>query len=529
MAHYTTAIVTCTPDEVWNFAAVTARLAGREGIYRGRSGSVWLYLTYGTIEMQAPHRADAAGAARSAASAATAAPTSAAGSTDLVDPGAGEAVGPRVTRTLGRFSSDVGEAMERGLLRLQTRISDAVQRPIDCARVTTKLRLSLARRRGQLAALELLPARARVGRDEGQLNTVFVPPYFAEQKRRIDQLVTAGLVRHGMGSAGFSVTPDFAGRSLVPASIHIDVAGAAECWVVLRIWEPDDDHGRGDDDGAEGPDTVALNTGPYTGPYTEPYTEPYTDSHTESHTEPRTHPLTAPLTEPGAAALTGPRTQTLAGPQAGPAGRMKAAETTAGAARGASRGQVQKLAVSDATLPGAAPGEVGGPDDPISEGQPRSIVEAFIRDYFEWNLDAVEGGQRLDGTATADREEQVLREYRKLLSRYCANGVRPGAVSFGADSRFDPSTSRIVAEAFFGNRALVVVGCPDVADQGQFSTYDFEFALDADRWLLIDIAVVDGFDRLSMLHRQRTAALRAGEQKARLPRPAAADQGRPRR
>ena len=501
MAHYTTAIVTCTPDEVWNFAAVTARLAGREGIYRGRSGSVWLYLTYGTIEMQAPHRADAAGAARSAASAST----SAAGSTDLVDPGAGEAVGPRVTRTLGRFSSDVGEAMERGLLRLQTRISDAVQRPIDCARVTSKLRLSLARRRGQLAALELLPARARVGRDEGQLNTVFVPPYFAEQKRRIDQLVTAGLVRHGMGSAGFSVTPDFAGRSLVPASIHIDVAGAAECWVVLRIWEPDDDHGRGDDDGADGPDTVALNTGPYTGPYTEPYTESFTEPHTE------------------------PRTQTLAGPQAGPAGRMKAAETTAGAAGGASRGQVQKLAVSDATLPGAALGEVGGPDDPISEGQPRSIVEAFIRDYFEWNLDAVEGGQRLDDTATADREEQVLREYRKLLSRYCANGVRPGAVSFGADSRFDPSTSRIVAEAFFGNRALVVVGCPDVADQGQFSTYDFEFALDADRWLLIDIAVVDGFDRLSMLHRQRSAALRAGEQKARLPRPAAVDQGRPRR
>ncbi len=470
VADYTTAIINCTPDEVWNFAAVTARLAGREGIYRGRNGSVWLYLTYGDIEMQVQHRGESAAPPPPA-------------STELVELQAARLPGPRGARSLGRFSADLGEVVERGFERLQSRIRDVVHRPVDCAQITGKLRLSLARRRGQLEPLDLMPAQTRLGPEEAALNRVYVPPYFAQQKRRIDHLITAGLVRNGIGVPSYVASADFVGDSLVPAAIHIDVAGAMECWSVLRVWEPgghagstqaEADNGAHD---ANGPDTAAIGNGPLTEPQTGAYNEPYTGPCTEPATEPYAEPRTAPGpdTRPG-------KPNTLTGPLTEPQPRSSAS-----------------------TLPDTAPEAA---DDPISEGQPRSIVEAFIRDYFEWNLDAVEGEKGRAADSAADREAQVLREYRALLARYCANGVRPGVVSFGADSRFDPETSRIVAEIFLGDRALVVVGCPTASDESAFSTYDFEFALDDDRWLLVDIAVVDGFDRLSMLKRQRAAALR---------------------
>ena len=220
MADYTAAIVDCTPEAVWDFAAVTAHLAGREGVYRGRNGSVWLYLTYGDIAMEAAHRADAAVTA--------AAPDRVEGSRSTSRP---PSLSPRAasaaSRNPGRFSADFGGVVERGLQRLQTQIGGVVHRPVDCARVSSRLRLSLARRRGQLEPLELMPTHARIGRDDDHLNTVYVPPYFAEQKRRIDLLITAGLVRHGIQRAMQPAMPFCRHAACIIGAIINDPAAAA--------------------------------------------------------------------------------------------------------------------------------------------------------------------------------------------------------------------------------------------------------------------------------------------------------------
>jgi len=438
---YTSAIVSCAADEVWNFAAVTARLAGRDGIYRGRSGSVWMYLTYGDFDMKVPHRTSRALATTSTSSALVAS--------------SAERAPVRLQRSLVRLRADVGLVVEDRLQRLGARISDVVQRPVDCARVTNGLRLNLARRRGQLEPMTLMAPLPSADPGEAEMNTVFVPPYYAEQKRRIDHLILGGLVRHGVGVPAYAAIPDFAGRSLVPASIQIEVSGPVNCRTVMRIWDPDDDEPDDDDAGEDtrrGPDTATDRVG-----------------------DPRSGDERGPRRQPSAAGT---------------------AVSTSSRTRSTTRAALATRSTGD---------EVVTLSDPR---QPQSIVEAFIRDYFEWNAEAAQSDDRFaeSRAGAPDRHEQIHREYRELLHRYCAEDVGPGKIAWGGESIFDPVHSRIVAEVHIGDRALVVVGRPVAAGSGQFSTYDFEFFRDDDRWWLIDIAVVDGFDRLSMLKRRRARA-----------------------
>lgn len=51
--------VQCSLDEIWNFAAVTNSLAASKGVYRGHSGTLYLFLTLDEIHIEtnaaAPH------------------------------------------------------------------------------------------------------------------------------------------------------------------------------------------------------------------------------------------------------------------------------------------------------------------------------------------------------------------------------------------------------------------------------------------------------------------------------------------
>lgn len=44
--------VPCSEDEAWSFAAVTNRVAGANGVYRGPSGAVLVFFTFGEVELE---------------------------------------------------------------------------------------------------------------------------------------------------------------------------------------------------------------------------------------------------------------------------------------------------------------------------------------------------------------------------------------------------------------------------------------------------------------------------------------------
>jgi hypothetical protein len=52
MNDYTTQLVQCSQDKVWEFVAVAARLGEANGAYRGPSGSTFIFMTFGQITLQ---------------------------------------------------------------------------------------------------------------------------------------------------------------------------------------------------------------------------------------------------------------------------------------------------------------------------------------------------------------------------------------------------------------------------------------------------------------------------------------------
>jgi hypothetical protein len=51
LASFSTKVVKCTLDEAWDFAAVTSKLAGSHGVYRGHAGSKYIFMTIGEIHV----------------------------------------------------------------------------------------------------------------------------------------------------------------------------------------------------------------------------------------------------------------------------------------------------------------------------------------------------------------------------------------------------------------------------------------------------------------------------------------------
>jgi hypothetical protein len=52
MNDYTTQLVQCSQDKVWEFVAVAARLGEANGAYRGPGGSTFIFMTFGQITLQ---------------------------------------------------------------------------------------------------------------------------------------------------------------------------------------------------------------------------------------------------------------------------------------------------------------------------------------------------------------------------------------------------------------------------------------------------------------------------------------------
>ncbi len=51
---FNTRVVRCGEEEAWAFAAVASRLGGAKGVYRGYSGTVRLFVTFGEVSISRP-------------------------------------------------------------------------------------------------------------------------------------------------------------------------------------------------------------------------------------------------------------------------------------------------------------------------------------------------------------------------------------------------------------------------------------------------------------------------------------------
>ncbi len=53
---FTNRKVQCSEDDAWGFAAVANRLANANGVYRGPSGSAFVYMTFGEVRLEGGKR-----------------------------------------------------------------------------------------------------------------------------------------------------------------------------------------------------------------------------------------------------------------------------------------------------------------------------------------------------------------------------------------------------------------------------------------------------------------------------------------
>ena len=66
-------------------------------------------------------------------------------------------------------------------------------------------------------------------------NTVYIPPFVLEEKRRIDLDIVAELVRVGKAKC-YQANPEYQGTSGVPIAIHIRAYMPGEFKAVIAIW-----------------------------------------------------------------------------------------------------------------------------------------------------------------------------------------------------------------------------------------------------------------------------------------------------
>jgi len=103
----------------------------------------------------------------------------------------------------------------------------------DFARFTSRESCELAVLRGELAILQLLPDE--LGGAAADDNQVFVPPWVAAQKRRIDQDAILPLFRAGKLSR-YQAQPIYHGSSRVPVEIVLHAFDPAGYTTTLCIW-----------------------------------------------------------------------------------------------------------------------------------------------------------------------------------------------------------------------------------------------------------------------------------------------------
>jgi hypothetical protein len=124
------------------------------------------------------------------------------------------------------------------------------------------------------------------------------------------------------------------------------------------------------------------------------------------------------------------------------------------------------------------------PQDPQSAdaAEIRRLVEAFIKDYFEWNQAACAG----------DSVEEAKASYDALVARYCGPGFPHQPISYGSPPMHEPGLEKVEAIEIGDGTALVKTKNTR-GDATYTFVSNFEYHLDrvGGRWQLRGVFYVD--------------------------------------
>ncbi len=121
----------------------------------------------------------------------------------------------------------------------------------------------------------------------------------------------------------------------------------------------------------------------------------------------------------------------------------------------------------------------------IKSNDPSKLTIEFIKDYKKWNDYAYNLSQ------TKNNDENIEKEYKKIISKYCQLGKIHQGISFGSDSNHCPEKEKISKEIIKTNSAIIKTKFKDPKNSFRDADYEYHFIKIENNWFLEEVYLVD--------------------------------------
>lgn len=121
----------------------------------------------------------------------------------------------------------------------------------------------------------------------------------------------------------------------------------------------------------------------------------------------------------------------------------------------------------------------------IKSNDPSKLTIEFIKDFKKWNDYAYNLSQ------TKNNDENIEKEYKKIISKYCQLGKIHQGISFGSDSNHCPEKEKISKEIIKKNSAIIKTKFKDQKNSFRDADYEYHFIKIENNWFLEEVYLVD--------------------------------------
>ena len=121
----------------------------------------------------------------------------------------------------------------------------------------------------------------------------------------------------------------------------------------------------------------------------------------------------------------------------------------------------------------------------IKSNDPSKLTIEFIKDYKKWNDYAYNLSQ------TKNNDENIEKEYKKIISKYCQLGKIHQGISFGSDSNHCPEKEKISKEIIKKNSAIIKTKFKDPKNSFLDAEYEYHFIKIENNWFLEEVYLID--------------------------------------